>query len=171
MSGQVVRGVFGPAPVDESKTARAVRGVFGGLGAGGSAGPSYDGRTAAVNVGAATLSGAATGFMTGGVPGAVAGGTLGLVTSSLNAWMQVEAENRRRSEMDALIREIEAKEDAREKRDRADQVSNLRYNRKQAELEQAWGVARANRSRINEMIGQNQTLRDRWIQTGERRAA
>jgi hypothetical protein len=156
----------GPVPVSENRTNRAVRGLFAGLGAGGSAGSSYDGRTAAVNIGASTLEGGVAGFLSGGAPGAAAGATLGLVTSSLNAWLQVDAENKRRSEMDALIREMQAKEDAREKRDRADDLSALKYNRKQAELEQAWGVAQSNRAKVNELLDKNQTLRDRWVQTG-----
>jgi hypothetical protein len=161
-----VRGVFGPSPVDESSTARAVRGVFGGLGAGGSASPSYDTTSAAANVGAAALEGGVAGFLYGGAPGAAAGAVTGLLTSSLNAWMQVSSENKRRSEMDALIREIQAKEDAREKRDRADQLSTLKYNREEAELQKAWGAAQAHRDRINELVAGNQTLRDRWVQKG-----
>lgn len=157
---------YGPAPVSERATDRAVRGAFSGLGAGGSTGPSYDAKSAAVNIGTATLSGAAAGYMSGGPVGAGVGAGLGLLTSSLNAWLQVDAENRRRSEMDALIREQEAKEEAREKRDRADDLSALKYNRKQAELEQAWGVAQANRARVNELLDRNQTLRDRWVKTG-----
>lgn len=157
---------YGPAPVSERATDRAVRGAFAGLGAGGSVGPSYDARSAAVNVGTAALSGGVSGFMAGGPGGAAAGFLLGGLTSGLNAWLQVDAENKRRSEMEALIREQEAKEDAREKRDRADELSALKYNRRQAELEQAWGVAQANRARVSELLDKNQTLRDRWVKTG-----
>lgn len=163
---QKVHGTFGPAMVDESKTARTVRGVFSGLGAGGGAGPSYDGVSAAVNVGSATVEGGVAGFLAGGVPGAIAGGLTGLVTSGLNAFLGIESENKRQAEMEKLIREIQEREDARDRRDRADQVSQLRYNRKEAELQKAWGLAQQYRENINELVQKSESVRDRFVAKG-----
>ncbi len=157
---QQVAGLFG----------QGARGAAAGIGAAGQVGPSYDATSAAVNIGTATASGAASGAMVGGPVGAAGGGGIGLATPSIQAWMQVEAENKRKAETEKLIREIEEKQAARDKRDRQDSLSQLRYNRKQAAFEKAWGIAAAQRDAITSLINQNTTLRSRYIKTGIRSA-
>lgn len=166
MAEKKVKGIFGPAPVDESQTSKAVRGVFAGLGGGMNTGPAFDTESAVVNTATGTVTGAAAGFLAGGPVGALVGGGAGLLSAAFGSWQQVKAENRRKAEQDALNREILEREDARERRDRADSVSQLRYNREEAELQKAWGMAQTFRDNINELVMKNESIRDKFIAKG-----
>jgi hypothetical protein len=133
-------------------------------------GPTYDGTSAAINIGTGTAAGAIAGAEVAGPWGAVAGGVLGFASSSLSAWQQLGAENKRKRDMEALTREVQEKNDARDKRDRQDQLGALRYDRKQANFQKAWGVNAAQRDSITSLINQNTTLRARYLKSGVRRA-
>lgn len=157
-------------PTVSPKVAKVAAPALAGLEAAQNAGPSYDMTSGLVNVGAATAAGAASGAMVGGPVGAVIGGGVGLVTSGLNAWLQVRQENKDKADMNRLLREIEEKQARKERIARQDQLAQIRYDRKQTEFNKSWNAANAQRDQITNLINQNTTLRDRFIQSGVRNA-
>jgi hypothetical protein len=161
-------GAAMPGPQVEGLFGGGLRGAAAGMGAANQMGPSYDGPSAAVNVGTATLEGAVAGGLSGGPVGAVAGGVLGLATSGINAWMQVGAENKRKAQIDALIAELKQKQTFKDAQGRADDLGQLKYDRKQAEFQKAWGLTLAKRDDITNLINDNSTLRSNYIKTGTR---
>lgn len=163
-----VAGLFNSSPSAATPSAFQTGGAaaFSGLAAADAGGTSYDGTSAGINIAAATAGGAASGAMVGGPWGAAIGGGVALIGSSLKAWMDVKGENERKSKMEALIRDVETKQNKKDQLARQDSLSQLRYDRGQAALQQAWGVAQSRRDSIIKMINDSATLRQRYLQTG-----
>jgi len=146
--------------------------AFAGLEAG-SIGSVKDTKSAIARVGMATATGAATGALIGSaaggigaVPGAAIGGGLALLTSSLDAWLQVSGENKRRREQDKLMAEIDAKNAKLEAQRRMDSRAVIKYDRQKAEQQRAFEASKEKKKRIAEFVNSNQTLRDRYLKTG-----
>lgn len=113
--------------------------------------------------------GAATGALFGGgVPGALVGGAVGGLGSALNSWLGIRAENKRSAEMEAFIREVEEKNARRERQARQDELTRFKFNRADVEKQRAITDLQFKRQAIFDMINNNQTLKDRFIQTGVR---
>ena len=130
-------------------------------------------------VGTATAGGALSGALSGAAIGAAGGpiGALGgaaigggaaLLTSSLNAWLATRTENKRKRETEKFIKELETKNARREAQDRKDRLMQIQFNRSDIERNQVINAFNAKRQQIMDAINNNQTLKDRFIQTGVR---
>lgn len=165
---QQVAGLFSTPATTPQKTGAQNAGsaAYAGLAAAQAGGPSKDGKSAFVNIAGGAASGAAAGASVGGPWGAVIGGVAGGGLAALQAWSDVSAENKRKSEIDMLLAEIEEKEHRREALARSDAMAKLKYDRNQAEMQKAWGSSQNMRSNILTLINNNSTMRDRYLKTG-----
>ena len=169
-----------PQQVTANDRVRSIAGpISGGLTAAAQAGPSYDTPSALVNVGTSTLGGVASGALLGakigaaGGPitalgGAAIGGGVALISSGLQAWLNVSQENKRRREIEKFQKQVQ------EKRRRQDRLARLRESaaekkaRRDAALQNRWARTLQYRNQINNLIMNSQELRDRYIKTGVR---
>ena len=130
--------------------------------------PGTDPLSSLASIGTATASGALSGGLVGGPVGAAVGGGVGLLTSSLNSWLSVRSENQRKREMDKFIKEVEAKNAKKSAQARKDQLMQVKFNRGDIERNQAISAFTSKRQLLTDAINNNQTLKDRFIQTGVR---
>lgn len=140
----------------------------GGLAAGERAPVASDSTSAGISIGEGALSGAATGFIASGFNpmGAVIGGGAGLLTSGLNAWLSVGAENKRKSETAALLAEAQTRQDAQDRQKRQDAVEQLGYDRAATERANTEATNTLLHNRLTETIAGSAALRDKYLKSG-----
>ncbi len=147
-----------------SKLATGAASLQAGLAAGQTSGAqnSYDSTDAAISIGGATLAGAASGAMVGGAPGAAVGAVAGALTSSVNAWMSVRAQRRRRRALEALRKEAQEREDMEKMEQRSKDKAAMELQAKQ-------GAAAAydkNAKELQRMLANNVSLRKLYVKDG-----
>lgn len=151
---------------------------LGGFTAGSQIAPTADSGDAMLQVGGATVGGAAqgaiAGAMVGGAPGALVGGAIGgltaLVTGGLNAWMGTSAARKQQRSQDKIRRDIQARDEARYQQARRDQekyfniergdnMEKERYNRRITALQSQWAAQQKAKDALNETMLQDQNLK------------
>ena len=160
-----------PGATQLTPLGHAAQGAFAGLGAASQAGESYDTASAVVNVGSSVASAALAGGLAGGPVGALAAGGTALIASGLNAWLGVRSENKRKSQIAQLEKEARERQDRIDRLARADALSELAYDRKKEAFNAAWVQAQAKQQQIMEAFKNNESLRDKYLQTGIPNAA
>lgn len=151
---------------------------LGGFAAGSQIAPTADAGDAMLQVGGATVGGAAQGAiqgaMVGGAPGALVGGAIGgltaLVTSGLNAWMGTSAARKQQRAQDKIRRDIQARDEARYQQARRDQekyfniergdnMEKERYNRRLNALQSQWVAQQKAKDALNDTMAQDANLK------------
>lgn len=153
--------------------------LVSGLSASQAGGTGTDLTSGLLTTGVSTLSGAAGGALTGAaigaaggpigaVGGALIGGGAAFLSSALNSWLSISSENKRKKETQKFIKELEAKNAKKEAQARQDSLSQFQFNRSDIERSQAINAFQTKRTLLMDAINNNQTLKDRFIQTGIR---
>lgn len=148
-----------------------------GLAQGGNMVDTPDATDAAIQVGSAGLSGAASGLAVGGLPGAAIGGILGLVSGGINAWVGTHSARQNRRQQEKVAMQIQAREDARREQDRQDQLymfnsnkemtlEQLRYNRRASAVQESFQAQEQARRTMNDAIAGDKNLKEFFLRTG-----
>lgn len=128
--------------------------------------PTTDALEAAVQVGGATLSGAAAGTAIAPGVGTAVGAGVGLVMGGLNAWLGVRAARREARARARIQQEAQRRQDARDKQARADALGQLNYNRRQAAIQAQWGSLEMGKNKLYELLNLDQDLKGQLLKRG-----
>lgn len=118
---------------------------------------------------AGAAQGAAVGSVVPGIGtgvGAAVGGFVGLVSGGIQAFTGLRAARDQARKEERMQRDILARQAARDAQARADAQENMRYNRRVAALQSNWAAQQEAGRRINEMMDQDQELRQLFIANG-----
>lgn len=148
-----------------------------GLGAGSQVSATPDASDAALQVGGATMAGAASGALTGAaigaaggpigaIGGAAIGGLTALVSGGLQAYLGVKASREANRKNERIQAAIQARQDARDAQMRADTQEQTRYNRKIAALQSQWNAMQTANGYLNDLITKDQSIKQHLQLTG-----
>lgn len=144
-----------------------------GFGAGSQVAPTPSAGEAALQVAGSTLSGAAQGAAVGSIVpgigtavGAGVGALAGLVTGGIGAYLGVKSARKKRREEERRYREIQAREDARAKQERADMKEAQGYNRRQNAIQSRYNSMQWVIANLNTAMSKDENLKNQFIGLG-----
>lgn len=127
-------------------------------------GEMYDTTDAAASIGSATIAGAAAGGAVGGPVGAFVAGSAAALTSSVNAWLSLRANKRKRAQLEAIKKE--AKE--REAKEAALTAEEKAYNRSKEAKAGAADMYFKTVDQLQRLAANDKALQQNFITMGAR---